>query len=90
MRVWGHRACCKEKIHDHEHGSLYFLVRSGPYGHQFVDKTKPHDPQGWSQTENALFLFTATHGALHEARSALFVAIILFKTVHYWTAILPE
>jgi len=56
----------------------------------FVDKTKPHDPQGWSQTENALFLFTATHGALHEARSALFVAIILFKTVHYWTAILPE
>jgi hypothetical protein len=30
-----------------------------------------------------IVLFTPTHGALHEARSGLFVAIILFKTVHY-------
>jgi hypothetical protein len=31
-----------------------------------MDKTKPHDPflKGGAQTENALLLFTPTHGAL--------------------------
>jgi hypothetical protein len=56
----------------------------------FMDKTKPHDPFLKDGAKRKMRSFCSRPSTALFTKSDLFVAIILFKTVHYWTAIPPE